>query len=79
MAIGGDYAQPVTVNGFTCRNCTDVDYARKHIDPAHPKDGPYGVNASDKSGGAGEAGRRADLRKPALNDPAAGARLDLYA
>ena len=32
------------VNGFQCKNCTDIDYAKKHIDPAHPKDGPYGVN-----------------------------------
>jgi hypothetical protein len=47
MAISGDYPQPVTVNGFSCKNCTDVDYAKKHIDPAHPKDGPYGVNAKD--------------------------------
>lgn len=46
MAINGDYAQPVQVNGFTCRNCTDVDYAKKHVDPAHPKSGPYDVNAS---------------------------------
>ncbi|MCR6660683.1 MAG: hypothetical protein NVV72_15550 [Asticcacaulis sp.] len=45
MSISGDYAHPVTVNGYTCRNCTDVDYAKKHIDPAHPKSGPYGVNA----------------------------------
>jgi hypothetical protein len=33
------------VNGYICRNCTDVDNAKKHIDPAHPKSGPYGVNA----------------------------------
>jgi hypothetical protein len=45
MSISGDYPQPVTVNGFSCRNCTDVDYAKKHIDPAHPKSGPYGLNA----------------------------------
>jgi hypothetical protein len=45
MAISGDYAQPVTVNGYACRNCTDVDYAKKNIDPAHPKSGPFGVNA----------------------------------
>lgn len=36
------------VNGFMCKNCTDVDYAKKHIDPAHPKDGPYGVNNLEK-------------------------------
>ncbi len=47
MSISGDYPQPVQVNGFTCKNCTDVDYAKKHIDPAHPKAGPYGVNAKD--------------------------------
>ncbi|MDQ7246957.1 hypothetical protein [Dongia sedimenti] len=51
MAIGStNYAQPVQVNGFLCRNCTDVDNAKKHIDPAHPRSGPYGVNAeSDPS------------------------------
>ena len=35
------------INGFQCKNCTDVDYAKKHIDPAHPKDGSYGVNAKN--------------------------------
>ncbi len=47
MTIGSNYPSPVTVNGFLCRNCTDVDYAKKHIDPAHPKSGPYGINAKD--------------------------------
>ena len=28
------------VNGFVCQNCTDVDYAKKGIDPAHPTQGP---------------------------------------
>jgi hypothetical protein len=47
MSIGSTiYPQPVHVNGFICRNCTDVDNAKKHIDPAHPKSGPYGVNAA---------------------------------
>jgi hypothetical protein len=36
------------VNGYPCKNCTDVDYAKKNIDPAHPKDGPYGVNNPEK-------------------------------
>jgi len=45
MSIGTNYAHPVNVNGYSCKNCTDVDYAKKHIDPAHPKSGPYGVNA----------------------------------
>ena len=47
-AIGStNYAQPVQVNGYTCKNCTDVDYAKKHIDPAHPKSGPFGIDAAD--------------------------------
>lgn len=37
-----------TINGFQCRDCTDVGYAKKHIDPAHPKDGPFGVNAPEE-------------------------------
>src|ERR1700759_26750 len=45
MSISTNYPQPVQVNGFTCKNCTDVDYAKKHIDPAHPKSGPYGIDA----------------------------------
>ena len=45
MAIGANYPIPVLVNGFSCKNCTDVELARKHIDPAHPRSGPYGVNA----------------------------------
>ncbi|CAN1539413.1 hypothetical protein MCEMIH15_01694 [Caulobacteraceae bacterium] len=28
------------VNGYMCRDCTDVSYAKKNINPAHPKDGP---------------------------------------
>jgi hypothetical protein len=47
MSIGSaNYPQAVQVNGFTCRNCTDVDLAKKHIDPAHPKSGPYGIDAA---------------------------------
>lgn len=50
MAISGDYPTPVNVNGFSCKNCTDVDFAKKHIDPAHPKDGPFGINAKNRPG-----------------------------
>jgi hypothetical protein len=60
MSISADYPSPVTVNGFACKNCTDVDYAKKHIDPAHPKDGPFGINAKANRGGvraASEADR----------------------
>ena len=27
------------INGFVCKTCNDVDYAKKNIDPAHPRDG----------------------------------------
>jgi hypothetical protein len=58
------------VNGYPCKNCTDVDYAKKNIDPAHPKDGPNGVNAPDKAGktdkahGAEKPGDPAQTGKP---------------
>ena len=42
-----NYPSPVTVNGYSCKNCTDVDLAKQHVDPARPKDGPYGVDAKD--------------------------------
>lgn len=47
MTVGTNYPTPVLVNGFLCKNCTDVDYAKKHIDPAHPKSGPYGIDAKN--------------------------------
>jgi len=40
-----NYPTPVWVNGFECRNCSDVDLAKKHIDPEHPKSGPFNVDA----------------------------------
>jgi hypothetical protein len=49
MAVSADYSTPVMVNGFSCKNCTDVANAKKQIDPAHPKSGPYGINAKDDS------------------------------
>jgi hypothetical protein len=42
-----NYPTPVTVNGYSCKNCTDVDNAKKHVDPQHPKSGPYGINAKN--------------------------------
>ncbi len=45
MSISTDYRTPVQVNGFSCRNCTDVANAKKGVDPEHPEAGPYGVNA----------------------------------
>lgn len=46
MAISGDYPHPVTVNGFQCRNCSDVDRAKRNIDPANPAGGPFGMNGT---------------------------------
>jgi hypothetical protein len=43
------------VNGYVCRNCTDVEYAKKGVDPAHPKDGPQGAYAVDKAGKSDKA------------------------
>ena len=43
--IGTNYTMPVMVNGFLCKNCTDVDLAKAHIDPQHPSAGPFGSTA----------------------------------
>jgi hypothetical protein len=43
--LGGCRVAVEMVNGYPCKNCTDIDYANKHIDPKHPKDGPYRINA----------------------------------
>jgi hypothetical protein len=37
------------VNGFVCHDCTDVAYAKKGVDPAHPKDDPAGTGGPDPS------------------------------
>jgi len=37
------------VNGYRCKDCTDVAYAKKNIDPAHPKDGPFGIDRPDNA------------------------------
>jgi hypothetical protein len=42
-----NYPTPILVNGYSCKNCTDVDLAKKHIDPDHPKAGPFGINAQN--------------------------------
>lgn len=36
------------VNGYVCHDCTEVDLARKGIDPAHPKDGPFGKDKPEQ-------------------------------
>ena len=72
MAIGSDYPTPVFVNGFQCRNCTDVDFAKNHIDPAHPKDGPFGIDATAESADDGrDPAVKLGGRLGALGAPAA--------
>ncbi len=44
MAISSDYSAPVRVNGYACRNCSEVDQAKRNIDPANPAAGPFGLN-----------------------------------
>jgi len=65
-----NYPTPVVVNGYSCKNCTDVDLAKKHVDPAHPKDGPYGINAKDQPGAADKKSPdktpQADAQSPAV-------------
>lgn len=59
------------INGFVCNNCTDVENAKKLIDPARPEAGPVNQQLPSEglqrgpavvlSGGlAGEAGSQAD-------------------
>ncbi len=84
MAVSTNYPTPVMVNGFQCKNCTDVDYAKKHIDPAHPKSGPYGIDAkedptvkqTDSTSGAGISMTAAAKPTP---PPGLGTQLDISA
>ncbi len=88
VALSVNYPNPVWVNGFECRNCTDVDNAKKHIDPAHPKSGPFGVDAKADptrtfqdavSLGGVLAGLSQSSGAPPAPTPAAqGAQLDLH-
>ena len=75
MAVSVNYATPVYVNGFQCKNCTDVDYAKKHIDPAHPKDGPYGIDAKTAPKTAAEL----SAARLATSTSGVGALVDLFA
>lgn len=77
------------VNGFRCKDCTDIDYAKRHIDPAHPKDGPYGINAATNPERQGEQARAPSVTldgalsgaadPPGQARSALGGRLDLTA
>jgi len=55
MVVGANYSTPVTVNGFLCKNCTDVDYAKKHIgnlSNLNAEQAPTGTPAEPASSGA---------------------------
>ncbi|OYU76496.1 MAG: hypothetical protein CFE32_09925 [Alphaproteobacteria bacterium PA3] len=58
------------VNGYMCRDCTDVSYAKKNIDPAHPKDGPQQKEQATKvdrpSASVQWGGALADLNQQSL-------------
>jgi hypothetical protein len=73
MGVGGDYSSPVYVNGYQCWNCTQVDEAKKGVDPADPKAGPYGIYADNPGLPQATPGRSAS---PAARD-GLGGRLDM--
>ena len=85
-AIGGNYPQPVLVNGYECWNCHDVAEAKNNVDPARPD--PASATASPSAtrpgavvfGGALSAlnGRPAAAAS-AQPPPATGAALDVTA
>ena len=54
------------VNGYVCDNCTDVEYAKKNIDPAHPKDGPNGRDAPEKVAERKAAEKAQSADRPAV-------------
>ena len=49
VAISGNYAHPVIVNGFSCINCAEVAQAKADIDPAKLLVGPSGANDPKKA------------------------------
>ena len=54
------------VNGYVCKTCCDADLAAKHIDPAHPKDGPFGANKLPDPNDPKQAARTRDGHGPAV-------------
>ena len=65
MSISTNYASPVTVNGFSCRNCSEVDQAKKNIDPSNSSAGPFGLN-STKADAAAKARKSGPIAAAAL-------------
>jgi hypothetical protein len=73
MQIGVNYPSPVTVNGFSCRNCSEVDIARRHIDPQHPRSG-----ANDADALSDPTRSQADKSKIAAQRAASGPKAGVY-
>jgi hypothetical protein len=48
------------VNGYVCRNCSDVELAKKGVDPAHPHDGPNGLQPQAPGDRASDGMTQAD-------------------
>jgi hypothetical protein len=63
------YIVRVHINGFTCETSADVDNAWKHIDPQHPSNGPFDVNAAQPAPGA-SAPKPNDVTSTATVEPA---------
>ncbi len=73
MTISANYPTPVYVNGYACNNCAQVAEAKKGVDPADPKAGPYGVDAkNDRNGGSVSARSPAVIFGGALAQSAGG-------
>jgi hypothetical protein len=49
------------VNGYVCRDCTDVSLAKRGIDPAHPPGKPGAPDAKDDTKNGGKPGSPGDL------------------
>ena len=60
-----------TVNGFYCRNCADVELAKKGMDPAHPGREVYIPPSADAS-------KQLGLNQPEKAGPL-GTRINLHA
>ncbi|TGD97199.1 hypothetical protein [Methylobacterium nonmethylotrophicum] len=70
--IGSTYTNPVTVNGYACWNCTDVEKAKQFVNPAARSDG---VGTADRTAAQGaDQGPDGTGTRPALSaaDRAAG-------
>lgn len=58
------------INGYVCKDCSDVALAKRYVDPAHPKDGPNGRDS--EAAKAKQADEKAVLfggNLAFLNDP----------